>query len=59
MKVRKILYADKGKVLTNGETYGTTVYLAEGDDGAAFYEITEKAYKKILEEQESAHESEV
>ena len=49
MKTRMILYADEGKVLTDGEVYGKTVYLAEGRELSEFHEITEEEYNNILE----------
>lgn len=52
MRTRVILYADEGKVLTNGEIYGAQINLAEGLDGKDFYEITEAEYEEILKEQE-------
>lgn len=52
MKTRIILYADEKKILTDGEIYGKTIYIAEGRDASEFYEITESEYKKILEEEE-------
>lgn len=51
MKTRKILYADEGKVLTNGEIYGTKIYLAEGASAEDYREITEEEYNEILKEQ--------
>lgn len=48
MKTRKILYADEGKVLTNGEIYGKQIFLAEGVSEADFYEITEAEYEAII-----------
>ena len=51
MKTRLIIYADAGMVLTNGEIYGTEIYLAEGVDQSGFYEITESEYKQILAEE--------
>ena len=44
---RKILKASDGMILTNGEIYGSEIYLAEGMDEASFYEITSKEYEKL------------
>ena len=49
MKTRKFLYADEGKILTNGEIFGTVIYLAEGVSEKDFYEITEEEYSKTQE----------
>ena len=49
MKTRVILYADTDKILTDGETYGTTIYLGEGRSADEFHEITQEEYKEILE----------
>lgn len=51
MKIRKIIYAEEGKVLTDGEIYGTQIFLAEGKSESDFYEITKEEYETILEEQ--------
>lgn len=51
MKIRNVLYADEGKILTNGKTYGIIIYLAEGADPTTYYEITDEEYAAILEEQ--------
>lgn len=51
MKIRNVIYADDGKVLTNGEIYGKIIYLAEGADPTTYYEITDEEYTAILEEQ--------
>lgn len=52
MIVRKVLYADEGKVLTNGETYGVVIYLAEGQDENTYHEITTAEYNEIIKAQE-------
>ncbi len=49
MKIRNILYADEGKILTDGKTYGKIVYLAEGRTADEFCEITEEEYDAITE----------
>jgi hypothetical protein len=51
MKILKIIYAEKGKILTNGEIYGRQIHLAEGVSEADFYEITEAEYEEILRKQ--------
>ena len=51
MKTRVILYADDGKILTDGETYGRQIFLAEGRTSDSFYEITEEEYNQIMEAQ--------
>ena len=46
-----VLLADEGMVLTNDSSFGTTVRLGKGDDGASWYEITaEEAEKRMNEE---------
>ncbi len=47
--MREYIEAGEGKILTNGEAYGKKIYLAEGMEKDAFYEITEEEYKKISE----------
>jgi hypothetical protein len=44
------LMASKGMVLTNGEAYGTEVYLGTGDSPENWHEITEEEYEKIQAE---------
>lgn len=51
--MRRILTAKEGMIYTNGEIYGITIYLAEGVDESAFYEITMEEYEAIMKEQES------
>lgn len=48
MKVMTTIYADEGKILTDGEIYGTTISLANGLSEADFYEITTAEYEKIM-----------
>ena len=50
MKTRIVLYADEGKVLTNGEIYGSVIYLSEGEDESNYREITKEEYEKITGE---------
>ena len=52
MRKRVILYADEGKVLTDGTVYGKQIFLAEGLSADSFYEISEAEYQAILAEQE-------
>ena len=47
MKTRKVIYADEGKVLTNGTIYGTRIYLAEGMSADAFYEISTEEFEAL------------
>lgn len=46
------LTASEGHILTDGENYGRVVYLASGDEGEKWHEITEEEYQRILEETE-------
>ena len=55
MKKMTTLYADEGKILTNGKDYGTTISLADGVSDAGYYEITAEEYERILNE---SHEEE-
>ena len=58
MKTRKIIYADEGKVLTNGEIYGKIIYLADGANVEDFYEITDEEYSEIMRAQEESNRPE-
>lgn len=49
---RKSIKATEGKILTNGEIYGTEIFLADGLRSKDFYEITKAEYDAILAEQE-------
>ncbi len=50
--MRKTITAADGHVLTNGEIYGTVIYLAEGVDASRFYEITREEYEAIFASEE-------
>ena len=54
MKVRTVLTADEGMVLTDGTNYGKVVYLAEGVSPDSYHEITEEEYNAIVAELEMA-----
>ena len=49
--VRIKLTAGEGMILTDGEVYGTTLFLAEGMSADAFREIPRAEYEAMLEAQ--------
>lgn len=55
MKKRTVLYAEKGKVLTDGQDFGKQIFLGDGKCEAEYHEITDAEYEAIL----AARESEV
>ena len=48
--MRTSIKARDGYILTNGEIFGTEIYLADGLSGEAFYEIPFEEYEKMIEE---------
>lgn len=48
MKIRTILSADEGFMLTDGTNYGKVIFPAETDDVTAFREITMEAYYELF-----------
>ena len=53
MKVRTVLYADEGTVLTNGTDYGTVIWLAEGVSPDTYHAIPREEYEEIMAAQEA------
>ena len=53
MKKRTVLYAEEGKVLTDGNTYGKQIFLGDGKYEIDYHEITDAEYEAILAAQES------
>lgn len=45
--------ADEGKILTDGTTYGSVIFLGAGKSADDFYEIAKEEYEKIMKEQEA------
>jgi hypothetical protein len=46
---RKIIKAAENMILTNGEIYGTKIYLANDVDENTFFEITKEEYEERME----------
>lgn len=49
---RRILKASSGMILTDGEIYGTTIYLGTDVDETKFKEITLEEYNLITMEEQ-------
>lgn len=49
--MRTSIKASEGMILTNGEIYGTEIFLAEGMSKEDFHEITKAEYEEILNAQ--------
>lgn len=45
--------ADEGKILTDGTTYGSVIFLGAGKSADDFYEITREEYERIMAEEEA------
>lgn len=54
--MRDYIEASEGMILTDGVTYGKMIFLAEGVDKTAFYEITEEEYNEIFNTDEATEE---
>ena len=50
MKKRIVIFAEDGKVLTNGEIYGKQIFLADGVSEGDFYEIIDEEYQNIMKQ---------
>ena len=50
--IRIKLTASEGHILTDGESFGRIVYLASGDEGEKWYEITNAEYEAKMKEAE-------
>lgn len=48
--MRKVIEASEGHILTNGKNFGRKIYLAEGDNGSEYYEISLEEYEQIKAE---------
>ena len=56
MKVRTVLCADEGTVLTNGTDYGTVIWLAEGVSPDTYHAIPREEYEAVMAAQGSEPE---
>lgn len=51
IKIQKLI-ASEGMTLTNGETYGKTVYLAQNDTAENWHEITDAEAEELQKVEE-------
>ena len=54
--IRIKLTASEGHVLTDGENFGKVVFLAVGESGEGWYEITDAEYEEKIKEAEKLDE---
>ena len=55
----KTIQADNGMVLTNGEAFGSVVYLGNGDSIDNWHEITEEEAERLQSEEVQAETEEI
>lgn len=48
---RTVLSASEGMILTDGEIYGSKIFLAEGRSAEEFHEIPLEEYEKLMEQE--------
>ena len=51
--MRETITATEGHILTNGEIYGSEIYLGDGVSADQFHEIALEEYQAMFEEQEA------
>ena len=52
--MREVIEASEGMILTDGSIFGEKIYLAEGEDKSAFYEITREEFEALFENRSEA-----
>ena len=53
---RETLIADEGMIYTDGNTYGSVIYLANGMNKDNFYQITKAEYEEKFNDSEDNQE---
>lgn len=49
--MRTSIKAKEGYILTDGEIYGTEIFLADGMSAEDFHEIPKEEYERMMEEE--------